>query len=223
MVDEVVPDEADATDADATDAYERDDQDTRSRTLTVLTIIVLLVIIWLHRGCASNFGAPSGSSSSIEIPLASDQDTIPPVIEPGSPDSYYETDGVPDVIGMTRPEAVDTIHGAGYEAAVLEVYGITHPAGRVFYQSPSPGSQLEPGGLMRVTLQKRERPVVRVPGLVGLSQSAAEDRIEAVGFKPVLSYRPGDKKVGRIFSQWPREGEWLVEGGDVQIQVTIEP
>ncbi len=127
---------------------------------------------------------------------------------------------------MTRSAAVSTIQAAGYRASVTVVYGTSKPANTVFQQNPTGGARLEQGGTVGLLVQQRpgSQPTVTVPQLIGLSQSAAERKLRALGLEIVLSYAPkGTQPAGIVRSQWPLSGDDVVEGGRVQIQITVKP
>jgi serine/threonine-protein kinase len=132
---------------------------------------------------------------------------------------------VPDVIGLSRSAAIAALQAAGYRASVTDVYGTSKPAGTVFQQNPTAGARLEAGGAVGLLVQNRpgSTPTVAVPKLTGLSQSAAERKLEALGLDVVLSYFPDPGDPGRVHSQWPLAGDRVPEGGGVQIQVTVRP
>jgi beta-lactam-binding protein with PASTA domain len=72
--------------------------------------------------------------------------------------------------------------------------------------------------------QRRLRGTVVVPSIVGLSQSSATRKVEALGLKVVLSYWPDDPThPGIVHSQWPLAGRRQDAGGDAQLQGTIQP
>jgi eukaryotic-like serine/threonine-protein kinase len=83
-------------------------------------------------------------------------------VEPGSAVTIVVSSGeeeeqarVPNVIGKLRREAVEAIRAAGLQPSVEEEEtSVTGKVGRVTDQFPPPGSELEPGETVRITVGK---------------------------------------------------------------------
>jgi beta-lactam-binding protein with PASTA domain len=67
--------------------------------------------------------------------------------------------------------------------------------------------------------------MVTVPKLTRLPQAEAERRVRALGLHVVLSYAPetGAIRRGLVNSQWPLAGDQVEAGGEVQLQITVNP
>ncbi|HET7416704.1 MAG TPA: PASTA domain-containing protein [Solirubrobacterales bacterium] len=84
-------------------------------------------------------------------------------VEPGSTVSIVVSSGqeekiskVPNVIGKERREAVDALRAAGLQPSVEEEETeVAGQIGRVIDQFPPPGSELEPGAAVTITVGKR--------------------------------------------------------------------
>jgi hypothetical protein len=210
-----------------------DQQDSREKRSPVwpwvALVVVLLLIIWLlWQYLESVNNAPSATKVTVTrlaptTPGGGDISEVESEVATGA----EETDaGVPDVVGLTRSAAVSAIQAAGYRASVTVVYGTSKPANTVFQQNPTGGALLEQGGTVGLLVQQRpgSQPMVTVPKLTGLSQSQAERKLKALGLEIVRSYAPkGTQPAGIIRSQWPLSGDDVVEGGKVQIQITVKP
>jgi len=195
-----------------------------------LAILLLLVIwfIWQYLGGMGTGPDTTSTTSSGEVTVTPGGAGVISTETTGSAEASEAADAgpfVPDVIGLTRSAAIAAIQSAGYRASVTDVYGTSKPAGTVFQQNPTGGARLEAGGAVGVLVQNRPgtAPTVAVPQLKGLSQSAAERKLKALGLSVVLSYFPDPGDPGRVHSQWPLAGDSVPEGGGVQIQVTVRP
>ncbi|GAB4278834.1 MAG: hypothetical protein Kow0056_11520 [Coriobacteriia bacterium] len=134
------------------------------------------------------------------------------------------TPRVPDVVGEWRGTAEDRLESAGYKVSVSQGYSDEFPPDKVMSQSPSAGTELAEGGIVFITvsLGKAEGDKGTVPSVVGLSQSAAEDRIRAAGFTPYVIPRPAPATKGLVNEQWPEAGEQVPLGSDVYIVVGVD-
>lgn len=89
---------------------------------------------------------------------------------------------VPDIYGEVRAPAEAEIREAGLAVGeVREMRSMTTEAGRVLAQEPLPGQQLLPGGTVSLGVSAGP-PELRVPPVVGLSDSTARSLLESVGF-----------------------------------------
>ncbi|NTU71675.1 MAG: PASTA domain-containing protein [Coriobacteriia bacterium] len=216
---------------ETTEPEEQEEKRTRSSAAPWIALaILLLIIIWLiwqYLGGVGTVPDTRSVTTSSEITVTAEG---PGTIEPETTEGEVATETaeagpvVPDVIGMSRSAAVAAVEAAGYKASVTVVYGTSQPAGTVFRQNPSGGSALEPGGSvgMLVQLRPSQKPTVTVPDLVGRTEKSAKAALADLGLRPVLSYAPAFGNPGIVHSQWPLGGDDVVEGGDVQIQITVD-
>jgi len=66
-------------------------------------------------------------------------------------------------------------------------------------------------------------PTVEVPNVVGLRAEAARNRLQADGFRVVVTRDVSDQPQGRVFRQIPDQGELVEEGSEVEIFVSSGP
>jgi len=223
--------EFDAHDTEQTDV-EAADEERRDRRKSpwpwialVILILIILWLIWLYLGgMGAGRRGLSGVSTTTDVSAPSQIPPGPPSA-PATPNPVGPT--VPDVIGMSKQDAIAVIQGAGYEALVSELYGMTHPANTVFHQNPSGGSMLKEGGTVVIQVQQRRKAVTMytMPDLRGLKQATAVGRLAAMGISPTLSYAPvrGKMKVGTVNSQWPLAGHSVARGGEAQLEIFVNP
>ena len=134
---------------------------------------------------------------------------------------------VPDFLGSTLEEAQEeaerynlTVEQAGTE--VSDEY----EAGQILSQDPKEGTSVEEGSVVRVTVSSGPETVyANVPaGIVGASQSEAEQAIRAAGLVPQAQNASSDSvKIGYVISVDPGEGAQVEEGSSVTIVVSTGP
>ena len=104
------------------------------------------------------------------------------VLSTGSCPPDYVT--VPDVNGQSSSAAEAAVVGAGLAfGAVTQECSNTVPSGNVIRQNPAAGAQVEPGSEVSVVLSSGPclPALVKVPNVIGKSQSAANTSIKNVG------------------------------------------
>lgn len=131
--------------------------------------------------------------------------------------------GAPDVIGMSEDLAIKALERSGLKASVSHAYGDA-AQGVVFFQSPAPGDPVEAGQTVAITvsLGRRVRQV-RMPDVIGLSESQARSRITAAGLTPRPMYQPKLDSVGRVYEQSPAPGTLVDEGRRVFFLLGVAP
>ena len=127
-----------------------------------------------------------------------------------------KTKKVPNVVGMSSGSAQSTLQSAGYSVSVVNQSG-TQPAGTVTGETPAAGTVLPSGGSVTIIVSTGPSEAM-VPGVVGLSDSAARGRIAAAGFVASVSYVTGSPP-GVVVSQSPSGGTRLTPGAAIAITV----
>lgn len=101
--------------------------------------------------------------------------------DPNDPDSYPgQTVAIPDLSGMTVPEATDALNSVGLYVGDQTLVGSTMPAGQVVSWSPV-GSVARWSSIDLNVSTGPALPPVQVPDLTGLTESQASTAITAVG------------------------------------------
>ncbi len=130
---------------------------------------------------------------------------------------------VPVLVGTQRSVAVQQIRGRGLTPSVSEEES-SSPEGEVIRQSPSAGSQVEPGASVSIVVSAG-RKQAKVPNVIGKLRSEAVQAIRAAGLEPTVEEEetevPG--KVGRAIDQFPPPGAELEPGDAVTIVVGTAP
>jgi eukaryotic-like serine/threonine-protein kinase len=128
---------------------------------------------------------------------------------------------VPVLVGTQRRVAVQQIRGRGLTPSVAEEESGS-PAGEVIGQSPSAGSEVEPGSTVSIVVSSgREEEVATAPNVIGRERREAVEAIRAAGLTPSVEEEetevPG--QVGRVVDQFPPPGSELEPGATVTIAV----
>ena len=128
---------------------------------------------------------------------------------------------VPPVVGQTLNAAKQQLSAVGLDFSSSEEPS-DRPAGEVIGQSPNAGTSVDPGSTVTLTVSSGpEETRVRVPSLVGLTQSDAESDLTTAGLvasvqTEATTIEPQD---GRVISQSPASGTQVADGSTVVITV----
>ncbi|WP_193611818.1 PASTA domain-containing protein [Nocardioides lijunqiniae] len=133
--------------------------------------------------------SPESSSAESSAPTSSSDPTPTPTAE-AEPEPVTESEApparsvVPQLVGLTRQEAKAQLVAAGLVVEMIRRVPSAKAPGTVLRQKAKVGSSMVPGsGVVLVVAS----PFPGVPGVVGLSESEAVDRLKAAGFKVSVS------------------------------------
>ena len=148
---------------------------------------------------------------------------------------------VPSVVGRRRDDAIARLRSAGLHAAVFSVPS-NSPHGFVVAQNPHAGAKAPKGSRVRLNVSKgapaatstvtttttatvtttrtTTAATAKVPRVVGLSQTAAQRRLHAAGFRARTAYVASSKPAGTVVAQRPTAGSTLRRGAAVRINVS---
>ena len=127
-----------------------------------------------------------------------------------------------DLRNTKARDAILTLRNEGMRVTVTEEYSDDHPYGTVIESSPSCGEALARGEnvSLRVSLGKKIS-YVSLPKLLGLSESEAISKLEALGFNiGEIDYSPSDSPSGVVISQSPVPAS-LPYGSTVSFTVSL--
>jgi eukaryotic-like serine/threonine-protein kinase len=126
---------------------------------------------------------------------------------------------VPVLVGTQRSVAVQQIRGRGLEPSVSEAES-NSPAGEVIRQSPSAGTEVDPGSAVTIVVSAGKQQA-KVPNVIGKLRSEAVQAMRAAGLVPTVEEEetevPG--KVGRAIDQFPPPASELEPGETVTVVV----
>ena len=140
-------------------------------------------------------------------------------LKPGTPVALVVSKGVerlpvPDVTGEPRAAAVAALEGAGFAAAVTEVFSESVPKGRVVAQKPAEG-RAPRGSTVQLQVSKGPQ-LITVPDVAGQKRAAAEERLKALGLKVRVFAIPGP---GTVRSTDPGAGAKVRKGTTITVYV----
>jgi serine/threonine-protein kinase len=92
-----------------------------------------------------------------------------------------KTVAVPDVLDQTEASARSELEAAGFEVQVLSAPSDTTPEGLVSAQSPDPGTDVNKGSTVTITVSSGPA-ATSVPNVVGEQKETAKDDLQAAGF-----------------------------------------
>jgi beta-lactam-binding protein with PASTA domain/predicted Ser/Thr protein kinase len=128
---------------------------------------------------------------------------------------------VPVLVGTQRRVAVQQIRGRGLTPSVSEDES-NSPAGEVIQQSPSAGTEVEPGATVAIVVSSgKEEEVAKAPNVIGKERREAVEEIRAAGLTPSVEEEETEvpSQVGRVIDQFPPPGSELEPGATVTIKV----
>jgi beta-lactam-binding protein with PASTA domain len=128
---------------------------------------------------------------------------------------------VPNVVGQTQAEATDALKQAGLGTKVISNYSADVAKGDVYSQSPAQGTLVAPGTVVSIHVSNGPPPApttVKVPNVVGETQSQATTTLEDLGFKVDVS-EIATGTVGKVAYQAPNAGTAEPKGSTVSIIV----
>lgn len=128
---------------------------------------------------------------------------------------------VPVLVGSQRRLAVQQIRSRGLVPSVSEEENRA-PVGQVIRQSPSAGSEVEPGATVTIVVSKgEEKEVARVPNVIGKERRQAVEALRAAGLVPSVEEEETEveSQIGRVLDQFPPPGTELEPGATVTIVV----
>lgn len=140
-----------------------------------------------------------------------------------TPDALTGLVEVPDVAGLTLPQAEQELAAAGLDLGQVEQF--RHPvadSGRVVGQAPLAGQLSLPGGLMRVAVSvgpDRHQ----VPSVSRLAGAQAADLLRATGFDVVVDSVESDLPRGRVVEVLPEAGSALALPAEVRLTLSLGP
>lgn len=148
---------------------------------------------------------------------------------------------VPNVVGRRRDDAIARLRSAGFHAAVFSVPS-SSPRGFVVAQNPQASAKAPKGSRVRINVSQGAPAATtttgttttggttptttttasaKVPRVVGLSQSAAQRKLHAAGFRVRTAYVSSSKPSGTVVAQRPAPGTTLRRGAAVRINVSV--
>jgi eukaryotic-like serine/threonine-protein kinase len=126
---------------------------------------------------------------------------------------------VPSVAGQTERSAVRELTKASFRVEAEKRPSVDVPRGRAIGTRPPAGTEVEVGERVRLLVSSGPREI-EVPGVVALTRSSAEARLEASGLGVVVERTRSREPEGEVVAQSPEEGTTVEEGDAVTIAVS---
>ena len=120
--------------------------------------------------------------------------------------------GVPEVVGMSRTEAIVALENVGLQVTYSESYDDEKPSGQVITQTPNSGARAQRGMEVELVVSKGPEPQpFELPGFIGQEEQAVIERLRDLDL---------DYKVVREMADFP---EGIVTAHDPSIGVEVLP
>jgi len=133
---------------------------------------------------------------------------------------------VPDVIGLSLDDATATLEDAGLTVRSEEVFSDDVETGLVTAQSPQPGTRVESGAEVALSVSKGPEPAanVTVPDLSGMTRADAEAALDAAGLGVrVVQMNSDTAPEGSVVTQAPASGASVAPGTVIAVVVSLGP
>ena len=135
-----------------------------------------------------------------------------------------QTVTVPNVVGKTKADAATALGQVNLAMNPTQEQS-QEPKGVVTRQEPAAGASAKQGDTVTVYVSSGPPPTtyVRVPDVVGRSQSRATAILEAAGFAVRVRTGSSSRAAGEVFDQSPAGGDDAPKGSTVTITVSSGP
>ena len=127
---------------------------------------------------------------------------------------------VPDVKGKQLALARQILEDGKLRVNVAETYDATVPAGEVVSQDPDPGRSVKGGRLVTIYVSKGGE-ALEMPDLVGLTKSAAIERLQKMNLNPGSIYeKESSSDPGIVLSTDPTTGTKIIRGQKIDLIIS---
>jgi eukaryotic-like serine/threonine-protein kinase len=123
---------------------------------------------------------------------------------------------VPDVSGLTEPDATKRLESAGFKVNVRDEFSKSVKRGLAIGTEPAVGTQLSTAQPVTLLISRGAN-TVTVPNVVGLDDQAALATLQNAGLSGVLVQRDSTEPEGKVLSQSPGAGKVVARGSQVTI------
>jgi beta-lactam-binding protein with PASTA domain len=176
-----------------------------------VVVLVAAAVILIVVGIVVASGTPARRS------VASGPTTTGSTFAPG------DTVTVVDVLNRSVPQATTTIENSGLHVTTTVVAN-NAPSGSVLAQNPAPGSLVSRGSVVSLTVSSGP-PDVRVPNVVGLSQTEAGSVLGQAGLNVGnIGLSPSSNVgAGRVIGSSPSPGTSVMPGSSIDLVISMGP
>ncbi|TML86288.1 MAG: Stk1 family PASTA domain-containing Ser/Thr kinase [Actinobacteria bacterium] len=124
--------------------------------------------------------------------------------------------------GLRTPDAMAKIHSAGLRGKIDFRPSPTVAQGFVFGQSPDPGTRVNKGNQVTITVSTG-KPKTDVPEIVGKTETDAVAALTAANLRYKALQVPSNSAAGQVLAQDPKPGVQVTEGTLVHFTVSKGP
>lgn len=138
------------------------------------------------------------------------------------PDDVKTMVEVPDIVNKEQMTAISMIKNAGFNYAIYEAESQSITKGYVIYTEPAAGESVESGSEIKITVSAGpETEMISVPKLIGLSKSAAIDKIESSNLSVgKITKVESEFDVGTVIWQSRDAGQTVEERTQIDLQIS---
>jgi serine/threonine-protein kinase len=172
-------------------------------------IVVVLILVVAGAGIAA--------TTQTETEAVSPSPSTSTTTTTTTPSPTPETALVPDVGGKSVEDATAELQAAGLNVSVQTKLTDQAPKGTVVFTAPMPGSSVEVGDTVTLTVAK---PLPKIPKVVGKTIANAKRSLKSAGFEVgKVRQQTSSKKKGTVISQSPDAGTSARPGRAVSLVV----
>jgi len=114
---------------------------------------------------------------------------------------------VPDVTGQDEAAAKKALQDAGFNVDVRRIATSSGAAGKVVSQTPqAKDTRLSAGDTVGLLVSIGSDSAVKVPDLLNVRLTDAQDRLRGLGLNPVIVTQPKGQNTGKVIQQFPAAG-----------------
>ena len=108
-----------------------------------------------------------------------------------------------DFVGERERDAALELKNAAFTVVTVEEFSTSVPRGSVISTTPAAGEMLEVGGIVVLKVSRgRQKVMLTVPSLIGLTEAEASAKITSAGFSVgQIDYKSSDDRAGVVISQ----------------------
>ncbi len=163
------------------------------------------------------FAVDDGTTPALALSIIPSMDALIAALQPDAP----APTAVPDVVGSSLADARAVLESAGLVVATLEVSSEVE-AGTVIGTNPTAGVLVAPGTTVTVVVSSGPSNVI-VPDVVGFTEAAAENALEAAGLVVAITEETDTEvQVGLVVSTNPAAGTEVAPGSSVTVVVAAQ-
>lgn len=153
-------------------------------------------------------------------------DTVEVRVSKGAEELPPQDSNIPDLLGKSKASALYTIDQYGFTIGAIRYEDSDKAMDTVIAQTPDPGSKLEPGRAIDITISQGSKvKEASVPNLVGLTEASADAALRAQGLVPGNVTRDYSSAYPAGYVTWQQfgAGAKLNQGQAVQYSVSLGP